>query len=276
MKQLHFICEVWRPCPDYENNYEVSNFGNVRNKKTLRLLKLYLNNKKYLEVRLFKSGKETSKIIHRLVGKAFLSNLNGLPQINHKDGIKHNNNVNNLEWSTNSENQLHAYRIGLQRSRKGEGNNNTCLTEIVVEKIKAQYNSGERLKELSQKHNINLSILRNIIYGRTWTHNLSKLIKRDDRKNKLKEDINKSIITKFSRGLSGTSVVQLTKNNTEVCKFRSINDAAKQTGIPRKSIEAVVNNKKFHSSKNHKSWTMKEAGGFFWKKTNINQIQDYL
>ena len=67
----------------------------------------------YHKVDLYSNGKRTSVRVHRLVAEAFIPNPNELPQINHIDGNKENNNVKNLEWVNNSQNMIHAYRTGL-------------------------------------------------------------------------------------------------------------------------------------------------------------------
>lgn len=76
---------------------------------------------RYIDIK-DKNGKRRCPKIHRLVALAFLENKDKKPQINHIDGVKLNNDINNLEWVTNSENQLHAYKIGLSTRRKKEKN----------------------------------------------------------------------------------------------------------------------------------------------------------
>ncbi len=96
--------EVWKPIEGYDH-YEVSSFGNVRNKNTGRILKA---SKKggYLSVGL-SSGKPKTFSIHQLVAKAFISNPENKLQVNHKDKNGMNNNISNLEWVTNKENSIH-------------------------------------------------------------------------------------------------------------------------------------------------------------------------
>ena len=89
--------EEWRPIKDYENIYEVSNLGRIKSIKTNKILHNCLHNK-YLVVCLCKNGCRKSYRVHRLVAEAFLENPENLPYINHKDEIKTNNNVVNLEW----------------------------------------------------------------------------------------------------------------------------------------------------------------------------------
>jgi hypothetical protein len=190
MKELLFICETWKRCPGYESSYEVSTLGNVRsidrisgNRRGViksKLLKSYINKRGYLEVRLYKNSKHIFKIIHRLIAKAFLPNENK-PQVNHIDGNKLNNRVDNLQWVDNSENQLHAYKLGLQPSRAGENNVKAKIKDKDVTLLKELYNSGKTIAEVSNITKISVSSIRAIIYGNTWKSNTTAIIKRDDR-----------------------------------------------------------------------------------------------
>lgn len=109
----------WRDCYIYGERYEVSNSGFVRNKKTNRILRQQVDKKGYMRVRLCLNCVKVTAKVHRLVAIAFLSNPNMKPQVNHIDTNKKNNCVSNLEWATNSENQLHAYRNGLKKIHGG-------------------------------------------------------------------------------------------------------------------------------------------------------------
>lgn len=97
--------EEWRDIL-VNDNYEVSSFGRVRNKKTKRILKA-CNSGGYSHVGLSRNGLTKSISIHQLVGKAFLENPENKPQINHIDKNGLNNNVSNLEWATAAENNAH-------------------------------------------------------------------------------------------------------------------------------------------------------------------------
>lgn len=95
--------------------YSVSDTGEVRNDKTDRIKHTSSDNRGYRIVDLYDgSGNRKTCKVHRLVGEAFIPNPNNKPQINHIDGNKTNNNVENLEWVNQSENMIHAWRTGLE------------------------------------------------------------------------------------------------------------------------------------------------------------------
>lgn len=102
--------EIWKDIAGYEGLYQISNYGNIRNSKG-RLLKYYENHKGYYKVGLNKNGKNSKFRVHRLVAQMFIPNPHEYPQVNHIDGNKQNNNVTNLEWCTNTENQIHAVKM---------------------------------------------------------------------------------------------------------------------------------------------------------------------
>ena len=99
-------------------NYEISNLGRVRNRKTLQILKGRPTKTGYLQVniKIDESGKFVNRFIHRLVAQHFIKNPENKPQVNHIDGNKANNIVSNLEWATISENQYHRHTIGSDRT----------------------------------------------------------------------------------------------------------------------------------------------------------------
>lgn len=193
MKDLRFIT-VWKPCPGFESDFEVSNLGEVKSIDRYvpgrnglvkgRILKQFKNHKGYPYVRLNKNKRTTEQSVHRLVAIAFIPNLNNLPQVNHIDGNKLNNHVDNLEWVSNSTNQIHAYKLGLQPSRAGENNGRAKLTDSKVTEIKLLYNKGLTSSLIANLLNVKVSMIRQIISGRIWKSNEIEIIKRDDRKNK--------------------------------------------------------------------------------------------
>ena len=116
--------EVWKDIDSYEGLYQVSNQGNVKsfhfNKgDTSRLLKNRLVNEGYCQVVLYNKGKKKAFYAHVLVANAFILNTNNLPEVNHIDGDKTNNCVENLEWVTSKQNSIHAVKTGLRDVPKG-------------------------------------------------------------------------------------------------------------------------------------------------------------
>lgn len=103
--------EVWNPVKGYEELYKISNFGNVENKNGKKI-KQY-DNKGYVCVDLSKNNIRKHYRVHRLVMYTFNDNKNHKLDINHIDGNKYNNRLDNLEWCTRKENLIHAVKHGL-------------------------------------------------------------------------------------------------------------------------------------------------------------------
>ena len=101
--------EIYKDIVGYEGLYQVSNLGNVRSAKSNKLLKP--SSRLYADVDLSKDGIHKRQAIHRLVALHFLPNPKQCNEVNHIDGNKHNNNVENLEWVTQEENRKHARKI---------------------------------------------------------------------------------------------------------------------------------------------------------------------
>lgn len=118
--------EIWKDIENF-SKYQVSNLGNVKSKDRYTkakddeiihrkefLLKEFINKKGYKQVTLYDdNGKPKTMRVHKLVALAFIENKNNLPQINHIDGNKLNNEVSNLEWISNYDNMQHAIKNGL-------------------------------------------------------------------------------------------------------------------------------------------------------------------
>src|SRR5882724_7621941 len=116
--------DIWKPVQAYEGYYEISNSGIVRSlertiafskgsrKLKSRTLQSRMNNCGYAEVRLSKNGIKKTTFVHIILAQAFIPNPDAKPEINHRNGIKVDNSLENLEWVTHSENMLHAYSLG--------------------------------------------------------------------------------------------------------------------------------------------------------------------
>lgn len=114
--------EIWKDIPNYEGLYQASNFGKIRSyprkgtriKNDFYILQGGVNKKGYKQIILRKNNIPKTISLHRLIAKTFIPNLDNKSQINHIDGNKLNNKVENLEWIDNLENMRHSIKIGLR------------------------------------------------------------------------------------------------------------------------------------------------------------------
>lgn len=120
------VNEIWKDLKGYEGLYQVSNLGNIKRiifrnrvvtKPMEKLLKFFKKGSGYFAVSLYKDCKKKNTFVHRLVAENFIENNQNKKTVNHIDGNKFNNHVENLEWCTYSENHKHAFKIGLKKPR---------------------------------------------------------------------------------------------------------------------------------------------------------------
>ena len=167
--------EDWKPVVGFEGYYEVSDKGNIRScDRHVRcsrgekhrpwkgkLLKSNPVARGYLALSLSKEGVVKRKYVHRMVAEAFIENPLKKEQVNHKDGVKLNNRVSNLELMTGHENMKHAYDNGYNNPPKK-------LTEKDVEEIKGMLNRGVYQKDIAVLYNVSKSQISNIKRGVSW------------------------------------------------------------------------------------------------------------
>lgn len=156
--------EIWKDTYIYGEQYQVSNTGVVRNKITGHILKPQLDNKGYLRVRMSLHDKKATAKVHRLVAVAFIPNPEDKPQVNHIDADKRNNDVRNLEWVTNGENQIHAYKMGLYRVTGQGGRKKIPVLKVnlVTGEVEGKYSS---LAEAAKSNNIHSTNIEKVIRG---------------------------------------------------------------------------------------------------------------
>lgn len=174
--------EIWKPVGGYEGLYEVSSFGRVRSLDRMgnhwckgqrlfvgRLLNPDCQENHYERVSLHRSGKLDRQCVHRLVARAFLG---GLPkqQVNHIDGNKRNNRVDNLEWCTHRENIQHAWRTGLKTAIRGEDHWSSILKNRDIVVIQTAAARGVQQREIARVFNVSEGIISAIVRGKNWTH----------------------------------------------------------------------------------------------------------
>jgi hypothetical protein len=143
-------------------NYYINPYGEVYNIDTNSWLKPFINNE-YLCVDLFYLTIKQRVAIHRMVAITFIENLDNKSQVNHIDGNKLNNIVDNLEWVTPSENVKHAYDTGLMTP-------NRKLTDEDVIAIRARMLSGEKDYILAKEYNVTSGVISSIRLGKIWKH----------------------------------------------------------------------------------------------------------
>lgn len=158
--------------------YYVDEHGNVYSEKTGKLKKLspILTHYGYYDVGLTNSSGTKKMYIHRLVAESFINNPNNLPQVNHIDGNKLNNNVSNLEWCTLKDNLKHARENGLNTScnvipnGRGEKNTRSKLTEMQVLEIRQKASTGIKHKQLGIEYDVAEGTISGIVSRFRWTH----------------------------------------------------------------------------------------------------------
>ena len=170
--------EIWKPVPS-ESNYEASSYGNVRRKIAYRGPNHGIGPGKHLVGRIQGAGykyvclsevgkKQKMRTIHGLVAEAFYGpRLEGM-QVNHKDGNKLNNHVDNLEYVTQSENMLHAYKNGMRPNTCGEGHHKSRLTESMVVQIRKRCADGETYASLAREFNVDETTISYAHKMKTW------------------------------------------------------------------------------------------------------------
>lgn len=160
--------EIWKKIKGYED-YQVSNLGSVKSfkKGKEKILKQKYNKDGYLCLGITANNYQKQFLVHRLVAFEFIDNLEKKETVNHKNGIKTDNRVENLEWNTRSENIRHADKTGLRKMLNGTKCHKAVLTEKDVLFIRE---SHLKQKDLAIMFNINPSAISNIITRKNWKH----------------------------------------------------------------------------------------------------------
>lgn len=220
---------AWKDVKGYEGIYQVSEYGFVRSlDRTIwnkgvgsyqrlkgKNIKPKINTTGYREVMLYNhEGKTKMHRLNRLVAIAFIPNPEEKPFVNHVDGIKTNDSVENLEWATCKENNNHAIRIGL--TKFGDGNKSSKLTEKIVRSARKDFLSGDfTCYQLARKYKISDSTMIRAIKGESWFYVTDIVVTKEDwerinkkKKLKLTEELFLTIKSRSEKGEPVTGILK--------------------------------------------------------------------
>lgn len=159
--------EQWKPIGDFWNRYEVSDLGRFRNVKTGQILRPFIDHQGYMIANLpFSEFGRKNLRVHRLVAMAFIPNPEAKKDVNHKDGNRKNNHLENLEWATRSENMIHSFDV-LFSSPRGSKRPNAKLSEAQVVEIRSSRDRGD---SLAIKYSVSQGLISAIRRRNVWRH----------------------------------------------------------------------------------------------------------
>ena len=145
--------ETWKDIYGYESIYKISNFGTIIRTSNNKCIKSFITEKGYVKIRLHKNGKCSKFLVHRLLMIAFVDKPINKHDVNHMNGIKTDNRLDNLEWCTRQENIIHSFKNGLSIRSKNAGKKQIRVIDLSNSFV---YNS---ISELADKLNMSKSTL---------------------------------------------------------------------------------------------------------------------
>ena len=166
--------EIWKWIKNFEEEYQISNYGRSKSFKQRaegKILTPSIDTGGYLYINLWRDCKAKTRTIHRLVAETFIPNPLNLPEVNHIFGNKFDNYFENLEWCTSSENQKHAYKLGLRKPVCGENCIGAKFNNEQVKLIRKIYIPGDSefgLTGLAEKFHVSKNIIFDIVNFKTY------------------------------------------------------------------------------------------------------------
>lgn len=246
--------EIWKDIKGYEGKYQASSFGRIKRNKTFKFNKTYpeiimktkYNNMGYKVVNLFREKKPKTFLVHRLVASTFLFNGDNLKVVNHKDGIKSNNKIENLEWVTRSENKAYALKNNLARDNfEGMKKNNVEISK----KIKVYDKNNKYLGTFEGSRKVSNFLIENKLIKNKKENTVSRAIRKAVAVNKEYFGFSFKRIIDFKYGIKYNFVLikvfQTLEDMAEWLLKNRIKNVTKDTLI-RNIRKAIKNNKKYH------------------------------
>lgn len=174
-ESINTTLEVWKTIEEFPD-YSVSNRGRVRRDTRCNRspyggpIKPWVTNKWYLIVALCIGGIVRKLSVHRLVAKAFLETKSRNETVNHKNGVKTDNSIDNLEWSSYGENNKHAYDFLGKSQPCGESHYRSKITGEDVKAIRKRHVNGETFTDISKSYGMGPRAISYIAKRQTWKH----------------------------------------------------------------------------------------------------------
>jgi hypothetical protein len=224
--------KIWKDIKGYEGRYIISTTGEVASlfrKDEIITLSPFFNEKGYVRVKLNWKGKSKNFAVHRLVAETFIENLENKQFVNHKNGIKHDNSLENLEWCTASENMRHSFDV-----LKQDKGHSPCRPVFKYDFSGNLLDRFTSCKEAGIKENIKASTISNCCLGRSKTNKgfvfSYKELPLEYFNQKLGLTYNKKAISKF-------------KNGNLIDSYESVKEAAIQNKMSKHEVKNLINGK---------------------------------
>lgn len=165
------MIEIFKDIKDYEGLYQISNLGRIKSfcRRTPKIIKNQKSGPGYPYITLCREASKKSIFIHRLIAETFINNPKNKQEVNHKNGVKTDYSIENLEWVTPSENQSHAFKTGLSKNtfiaiKKA----NRKFNDSQIKEIRELYKKGFCVSKIAKLFNEAIDIISKICRNKTY------------------------------------------------------------------------------------------------------------